>query len=88
MLLRAGAEIRPTDLKKERVETGNCFIVITLLLTIRVSKRWGLGTIRTDTLRWIETFSAKSNKNQTGGAAGGGSREVDPGDFGGEVMET
>ena len=58
-------------------------MVIVLLLRIRVGKRWGLGTIRSDTLRWIETFSAKSNKNQTGGAAGGGSREVDPGDFGG-----
>ena len=63
-------------------------MVIVLLLRIRVGKRWGLGTIRSDTFRRMETFSEKSNKNQ---AAGGRRREVDWGDFvgeGGEVMET
>ena len=63
-------------------------MVIVLLLRIRVGKRWGLGTIRSDTFRRMETFSEKVTKTRSGGSGG---RQVDWGDFvgeGGEVMET
>ena len=37
-------------------------MVIVLLLRIRVGKRWGLGTIRSDTFRQMETFPEKKEQ--------------------------
>ena len=50
-----------------------CFSVIALLSRIGVGKRWGLGAIRSDSFRWIETFSQtrKSDKEQSLGTGSG-----------------
>ena len=60
-------------------------MVIVLLLRIRVGKRWGLGTIRSDTFRQMETFPRKKEQKPgwwlggwmgEGGVKGGGSTRV------------
>ena len=50
-----------------------CFSVIALLSRIGVGKRWGLGAIRSDSFRWIETFSLtrKCDKEQSLGTGSG-----------------